>query len=129
MSVETVLVARANGYAGLTALISTRFYYQQLPQNPTLPAVVYSRISAERPSCMGADAGLVRARFQLDVYAADPKSARLVMEQLRQCFQRWTNSSGTVVQDTFIVSDVDIGPDPDTLEHHSSLDIEVIYQE
>lgn len=131
MSVETVINTRAAAFAGLTNLIGSppRFYYADLPQTITMPAVVYARIAGERPSCMGVDAGLVRARFQFDVYAETQKKARQVVEQLRQCFQRWSNTIDTVVQDVYVVSDVDVGRDPDTREYHSAIDFEFVYQE
>lgn len=129
MSLETVIYTRSQAHAGLTALIGTRLYFDELPQGVTLPAVLYARVHSERPSCMGADAGLVRARAQFDVYAATAKAARAVVEQLRSCYQRWSNTSGTVVQDTYVLSEADLGPDPDTREYHAVIDFEFVHQE
>ena len=132
MSVESVLVTRLSGFAGLTALIGTtppRLYYGEMPQKTALPAVSYGRVTAQRVPAMGADTGLVRARFQFDVWAANAKSARQVVEQLRLALQRWSNTSGTVIQDIHVAGDVDLGLDPDTLEHHSAIDFEVVYVE
>lgn len=132
MSVESVLITRAEAVAGLTALIGTspaRIYFGEMPQNVTLPAVSFERIVAPRVSCMGADPGLVRARFQFDVFADTKKSARLVIDQLRAAYQRWSNASGTVIQDIFIAGDIDLGRDPDTRQYHSAIDFEIIYEE
>lgn len=129
MSLETVIYTRSQAHAGLSALISTRLYFHELPQNATLPAVMYARVHSERPSCMGDDAGLARVRMQFDAYASTAKAARGVIEQLRDCFQRWSNTSGTVVQDTYVLSEADLGPDPDTREYHSTIDFEFVHQE
>lgn len=132
MSVESVLATRAEAVSGLTALIGaspTRIYFGEMPQSVTLPAVSFTRVTAPRVSCMGSDPGVVRARFQFDVFADTQKQARLVIDQLRAAYQRWTNSSGTVIQDIFIAGDVDLGRDPDTREYHSAIDFEVIYEE
>ena len=83
MSIESVLVTRLGGFAGLTALIGTtpaRLYFGEMPQKTALPAVSYGRVTAQRVSVMGADSGLVRARFQFVVWSANAKSARQVVE-------------------------------------------------
>lgn len=132
MSIESVINDRATAFSALTALIGTdpvRLYFQDFPQDVSLPAVKFYRISAPRVSCMGSDSGLVLSRFSFDVYAADATTSRSVIDQLRSCFQRWRNSTGTVVQDTFVVADADLGMDPDTREYHSVIDFEFIYQE
>lgn len=45
---ETALVAHMNGTAGVTALISHRFYPITLPQNPVLPAATFQLITEPR---------------------------------------------------------------------------------
>src|SRR5688500_18229280 len=117
-------MARAAAFAGITDILGAdpRLYFEEMPQNVTYPAGRYGRIGDERPSCMGVDAGLVRARFQFDAYAETQKAARLLVEQYRLCFQRWSNASGTVVQDTFVISSADLGLDPDVRVYHSSID-------
>lgn len=128
MSVETVLKTRLDGYAGLSALIATRVYPNVLPQNVTLPAISYRRVTAERISAMGSDSGVVRARFQFDVWAVSYADARAVTEQLRGALQRWRNASGTVIQDTFFLNEIDLYED-ETRVHHVAVDFEINYEE
>jgi hypothetical protein len=45
LSLENTLYVAVLADAGLSAIIGTRFYPIQFPQNPTLPAAVYQRIS------------------------------------------------------------------------------------
>ena len=120
---------RATGHAGLSALISTRFYPNVAPQGVTVPFVTYRRVSAVRPSAFGADAGVVEARFQLDMYATTYSGVRAVAEQVRAAFQRWTNSSGTVVYDCFIVSELESFDAEPALLHRAVTDILVHYAE
>lgn len=67
MSLESDLYTRLSTFAGLTALVSTRIYPSRLPDNPTLPAVVYTRITTTHVLASG-DVPLVRARMQIDVW-------------------------------------------------------------
>lgn len=134
MTIETELYTRLTTHAGLSALIGTRAYPLHLPQKPTLPAVTYARVSATRVSAMGADTGLVRPRFQIDVWAEKyitqgaKTGAREVAEQVRAALQRWSTASGTIVQDTYFLNEVELF-EPDTETWHIALDFEINYEE
>jgi hypothetical protein len=128
MTVETELFTRLTTYPGLNALVGTRVYPNKLPQDPTLPALSYRRVSAVRPSAMGSDIGLARARFQVDVWAATYASARAVAEQLRQALQRWRTTTGTIVQDSFVLNETDLYEDTTEI-HHVAMDFEINYEE
>lgn len=128
MSVETVLFSRLSEHTGLNALVSTRVYPNLIPQNATMPVVSYHRISTHRESAMGVDTGVARARFQLDAFAATYSAVRAVAEQIRAALQRWTNASGTVVQDSFILGEQEFYED-ETKRFRVSQDFEIIYVE
>lgn len=72
------------GEESVSELLGTRLYPNKLPQNPTLPAVVYSVVSEVPLHTL--DAGgyeLARSRVQFDVYArkyADARGAWAVIE-------------------------------------------------
>lgn len=119
---------RGRTHAGLTALIGTRLYPGVLPQKCTYPAVNYSRVTAPRVSAMGADTGLVRARFQFDIWAETYAAARAVATQVIAAYKRWNTTTGVTIQDIYLVGDVDLYED-ETRIHHPALDFEVIYQE
>jgi hypothetical protein len=110
--IEEALYSRLTGFAGLTALVGPRIYAHLMPQGPSYPSVVYTRISAQRESAMGSDANLVHSRFQLDAWALLAKDARDVTEQLRLALERWRGTSGTtVIQDSFIDNQQDSAPE------------------
>lgn len=135
-TIEESIYSRLSGFAGLTALVSTRIYANQLPQNATLPAVTYSRISALRPSAMGEDTDIVKARFQFDCWCDQLSSgsspayevARNVREQVRAAMQRWGQTSPVLVWDSFIISEVDLFEE-DVEMHHLVIDVEINYNE
>ena len=86
----------------------------------TMPAVTYRRVSSNRYSAMGVDAEVVKARFQVDVWALTYDSASAVRDQVRAALQRWRTVTGTTVQDTFIISETDLYED-DTHQHHIAM--------
>ena len=128
MTIEAVLYTRLSTFAGLTALVATRVYPLAAPQNVTAPYLTYRRVSAIRESAMGADANNVTARFQIDVWASSFASARNVAEQVRLAMQRWTNATGTTVDDTFIENQIDLY-DPEIDTFHIAVDIRTHYRE
>lgn len=67
--IEADLRAHLLSQAPIAAIIGTRFYPQQLPQGATLPAVTYQRIAGQSLIDHQGDAGLGRARIQLDCWA------------------------------------------------------------
>ena len=131
MTVETAIYTRATTHAGLSALITGRAHFKRAPQKQTLPYVVFARVSTNRPSAMGADAGIARARFQFDGWSDTADGARALGEQIRSAFQRWSTTTGASVQDSFVLNDFD-GFDEDADEdglHRATLDFEIIYEE
>ncbi len=129
MSLESVLYDRSQAHTGLAALIGTRFHAGGvMPQAGTLPAVTHQRVAASRPSAMGVDIGMVRGRLQFTAWASDPDGARAVADQVRAAFVRWRNTSGTVVQDIYFVSEVELY-DESTQVYGWAVDLEIVYQE
>lgn len=134
MTIEALIFTRLSGFAGLTALIGTRIYPNIAPQNATWPFVTYRRVTSTRPAAMGSDSGVVRARFQFDTFAEDDDSkvgfddASAVRDQLRAALKRWRDAGPPVVQDTFLVSEIDLYEDDSRL-HHLSDDFEINYRE
>ena len=128
MTIEAVLFTRLSTFAGLAALVSTRVYPLAAPQNVVLPYLTYRRVSSVRTSAFGSDTNNVTARFQIDVWAASFASARNVAEQVTLAMQRWRNTTGTVVDDTFIENQIDLyEPEIDTF--HIAVDIRTHYRE
>lgn len=124
--VETILYARLSGYSGLTALVGDRIHPVILPEGVTYPAVTYQRISTyPRDSSMSVDNGLVRARFQISIWADTYASVKSVKEQVRGALQRYTT---TGLQGSYLVSENDLY-DEDALKYGVAIDFELVYME
>lgn len=74
-----------DAHAGLQALVGERIYAILMPQDPTLPAVTFQRVSAERQALMadGGGSGVERARIRVQAWATTLASAQAIAEQAR----------------------------------------------
>lgn len=99
MLIEEGIYSYLSTYAGLTALIGTRIYPLENPQNVTLPAVCYQLIST--PQAQGythaGPTGLLIPRFQFDCYAGTSLACRQVAAQVRAAMDGYVGLMGTVV--------------------------------
>ena len=90
------IYTRLSGFAGLTALISTRIYYGKVPQAPTYPLLVYNRISGARAASLSGHAGLGMPRFQIDVYTTDTaRAAKEIADQVRYALDGYRQGTTT----------------------------------
>ena len=133
MTIEDALYAELAAYAGLAALVSTRIYPMRLPEDATLPGVIYYRMSAGRESdCSGAT-GLARPTFRVQVWADDYKEAHTVATQVRKALDgntsQWGGESGAWASGR-LVNDVDLmDPDLETPAYGVAMDFEVWHWE
>ncbi len=70
MSVETELRGALTGNGAVAALVGTRVYPVVLPQNPTLPAIVYQELRTGTVVASDGDTGLREGRWQLSLWGA-----------------------------------------------------------
>ena len=105
--IEEEIRARLNTFAGVSALVSGRIYPIHLPQNPTYPCVVYTRIANEHFNNLDGSAGLSSPFIQVDAWADDPMEARDIGEQIRLALQGYSGSlaSGVTIHGISLDSD------------------------
>lgn len=129
MGIEAHIYTRMSGFAGLTALVGTRISPNKLGQHTDLPAISYRRVASERPSNMAADIGIVRSRYQFDIWADSYDGMIAVKEQVIDCWQRYegTQNSTEIIQ-AFIMLDMDMYEDESRV-HHGIVDVEINYRE
>lgn len=89
MSVDSDLVTRLTGHAGLAALIGTRVYPNRLPDSPTVPAVVYQKITDVADVGQASIAGK-RHRYQITGWAATHLEAGDVETQVHAALELQT---------------------------------------
>ena len=111
MVIEEALIAYLLTQSGLTALISNRAYPLKLPQNPTLPAIVYQKIDAPRLQGFSADYG-VMTRIQITSWALTYTGASAVQEQIRAAVQNCMNQTMSGI----LVKNIEFDEGPDSYE-------------
>jgi hypothetical protein len=124
MTLEQALFSYLGNYAGLKALVSTRIYPIIMPQNPTLPAVTYQKISGVVDYVMDGTS-IKRPRIQVDAWAKSYGAVRGVAEQVKAALDRYTGTmggtGGVEIIGTWIENETDLF-EPDTGLYRVSLD-------
>lgn len=87
MADDSTIRAILTGYAGLTALVSTRIYDQVAPVNTASPLVrpfvILSTVSEVPGNYVAGAPTVCEWRIQIDIYADSKSSARAVLAQVR----------------------------------------------
>jgi hypothetical protein len=114
-------------------LVSGRIYPVVLPQNPTLPAIVYSLVNANRPESMIGGTGLVQARVQVDCWALTQDAAASLSNEVRKVLQGFSGNFGSgstlvVVQAVHVVGEYEMH-EPDVNNYRVIIDYHIWYEE
>lgn len=88
---KTYLLAQA----GVSALVGTRVYASHLPQQPTLPAITFNRITGQRELMHSGRSGLAHPQFQVDCWADDYTEVKQLAEQVRLVLEGYGGSMGS----------------------------------
>jgi len=83
---EAGLYAALTGAARVAGLVSERVYPEVIPQEATLPAMAYQRVSGLRGHYHGGGLGLARGRIQLTIVAETYSEAKEVAGAVRDLF-------------------------------------------
>lgn len=112
-TLEEGLVAKLLAMAGVTSLVGTRIYPLVEPQDASLPAIVYQRISGPRDHVMEGASGLAMARMQLTMLASTYSGAKALAEAVRAALDGVGHATwGTVpVERSFLENDSDAWAD------------------
>jgi len=79
-----------------------RIYPLSLPADPTLPAIVYTRISTPRLRSLTGFAGLARPRLQFLAWASSYAAAKVLADEIRTALDGYQGTvSGLQIQSSF----------------------------
>lgn len=97
MSLETEIFARISGYSGMAALVGTRIYPVQAPQNAVHPYVIFTVLSEiDVTVAMGTDGGIYRTRLQIDIYGqkhAEAGGVLAIRDLVRASLKRYSGGN------------------------------------
>ena len=110
-NIETALLNKMTGHAGLAALVGNRVYPGKMPETPTYPCVVYYKVSITDVAAHGRTNDILQPRFQFNVWALTYASAKLVKEQIWQCLHNWgpATQNGVSILDAVQETENDVG--------------------
>lgn len=129
--IEEGLYSHLSSDGNITALVSTRIYPEWMPQEGTLPALVFSRISSPRRLDMEGSSGYMDVRMRVDCYASSYSAVKALADAVRVSLNNVTGTlGGESVQRVMLLDDRDLGDvDGDAVYRRVALDFMVVYQE
>ena len=83
MIIENALRAELLLQAGLTALVGTKIYYVNAPQDVEAPYIVFSKVSEVRGVSLDGTGGAVNARVQFSIFADTYYETKLIAAQIK----------------------------------------------
>ena len=129
MTLEAELRTYTLAGAAVAALVGTRMHARMLPQAPTLPAIVYQRISTRRLHDMAGPDGLPQARMQVTCWGGTPAVAYSVASVVRERLDGFKGTWGTLtIGSCLMVGERDLD-DPDASRSGVALDFMIQYEE
>lgn len=107
--IENAIYARLTGFAGFTALCSSRVYPVAAPQGATRPYVTYQQVSRQPIRSTSGASGGTRPRAQIDCWGDTYTSARAVAKQVRLALDNFRGTAGGVtVRAASLESELDL---------------------
>jgi len=88
--------------------ITTRCYPVTLPQSPTYPLILYTKITGMRDHTLRGASGHAHPRFQIEAWAKTYTGAKTLADAIRDALDDYTGTaSGTVIGSCLIDSERD----------------------
>lgn len=95
MSIEVAI--RSTLIANNTiAALTTRCYPVMIPQDPTFPLILYTRITNQPDNLLNGVSGLAYSRFQIEAWGLTYASAKALANAIRGCLNAQKYTVGTV---------------------------------
>lgn len=110
--VEKAIYSKLSGDADVSGLVSSRIYPVNLPQTPTYPAIVYSRVSGQRAHSLSGASNIASPRVQVDAFATTYSGAKDLAAKIRAALNGFRGTvAGITIHGIFLESDNDIFDD------------------
>lgn len=128
-TIEAGMVTYLEATSGVTSLVSKRIYPMKMPQNATLPALVYQRIAGPREVTHSGRAGLARAVFSFSCWAQTYSAAKTLAAAVVAAFDGYSGAMGTSTDtDATVINELDLEDDEVNL-FRTVVDVALWYQE
>ncbi len=129
---EETLYTHLINAAEVKAIVQDRIYPLMIPQNKSLPAVTYQKISGERLHSLQGDTGYTTPVFQISARAETYAQCKALAQEIRLCLQNFTGQMGGTdglnIGAVLMLGEVE-GYEPDTGGWYSHMDFQFHYEE
>ena len=110
--IEEAVYSRLTTTAAVTAIVgagsASRIYPNKIPQEATLPAVAYQRVSTRRVKAHAAPTGLARVRVQVTCVARTYSEVKALAVVVRKALEGVMGTvGGLAVQGSWLETDAD----------------------
>lgn len=122
MSAESSLRAALLAAPAVSALVGTRVYPMLLPQSPTLPAIVYQRISSVPDHLLGEQSWRAPCRVQLSLWASTYDAMRALTIAVEAALRGYSGAGIRLVRLLNMTDDYE----PETKTYRMIADFRVI---
>jgi hypothetical protein len=95
--IEEALYNLLKDNAGVSAVVSGRIYPIELPQNCTLPALVYQVVTSLHEESHEGSSGLAASAIEIEAWAETALGARDLGELVRAALQGYAGTKSSVV--------------------------------
>lgn len=95
MIIESALRAIIIADNGVKA-VTTRCYYNYIPQSPTYPLIVIQRVTGSRVHHLSGPSGAVRPRFQIEAWAETYSAAKALANLIRKALDGKKYTTGDI---------------------------------
>lgn len=116
--------------ATISGLIGTRYYPLKMPQVPTLPLIVYTKVSGPRLHDMDGSS-IAEPRFQIDSWADTYVGAKALANAVRERLDSYTGPVGSpadTVHFAYLLNEQDLYDD-ESKYWRVSMDFEIVHDE
>lgn len=120
---ETAIYALLSGVSALTALVATRIYPVQFPEEATYPAVRFTVVSVEQPSAMNDDPRTTGVHVQIDAAADSYGLAIQIRDAIRAGLVRYRGAAGGQTAQDILQEDVHAAYDDQTQLYLASVEL------
>lgn len=112
MNAEKVINYLLSNDVTVSGLVADRIYPRQLPENPDLPAIVYTRVSGPLVQSLQGSSHLAHPRIQVDVFTDQYDEAKALAMAVKNALigQRGT-FAGVVTKGILFYGDQDMNDD------------------
>lgn len=108
MTIETEIRTRLAADGTIAGLVGTRIYAVRLPQDPSYPAIIYSRVSGVRLHNLDGPAGRAMPRLSIDCWSETYVGAQALAAAVRASLDGFNGSLATLKAVILIENEIDL---------------------